>query len=187
MPIFQHNVNAIPTPYKLYYEGDYGGANVDAEGGGSIVNGNGELSLYGNSWVAFKLDTPYSTSGNTRISFNFELVNEAEGHAICVEEDLDEDTFGGFHKRCIALAGTQYDTWNDNHVKKIERAEPGNREEDGPGRIMSETVVIGDLFPESNTLIRYIAFVQDNDAAPYEGVSRFWDIELFEVPPVSSE
>ena len=186
MPIFQDDVNANLVQRELHYEGDYGGANVNSEGGGAIVDENGQLSLYGNTWVAFKLDTPYSTSGNTRISFDFELINEAEGHAICVEEDLDEDTFGGFHKRCIALAGTQYDTWNDNHVKKIERAEPADGE-DGPGRILSETVVIGDLFPEMNTTIRYIAFVQDNDASPYEGVSRFWDIELFEVPPVSSE
>jgi len=161
----------------LEFEGEYGTDDVFSLGGGSIIDESGVISLYGNVWKSFKLQTPYRATGNTHIFFKFELVNEAEGHAICAEDDLNADTFGGFHKRCIALAGSQYDDWHENHVRKIDRAKESE--------VLTQKVLIGDLFPEVGTNIMYISFVQDNDAAPFEGVSSFWDIRLFEVAPVS--
>ena len=103
-----------------------------------------------------------------------ELFEEAEGHAICADEDVNADTLGGYRIRCIALAGTQYNQWSELHVKKAERATIGTK--------MSLTVRIGDMFPEVGTQINYIAFVQDNDEFPFKGTSRFRNIELFDSP-----
>jgi hypothetical protein len=169
---------------RLTFAGVYGTVDISSQGGGSYVNENGKISLYGNVWKSFELETPYIATGNTYVAFKFELISEAEGHAICVEDDLNADTFGGFHKRCIALAGSQFDSWNINHVRKIEKAEIGDGDEE-VSNILTQTVLVGDLFPEIGTEIKYISFVQDNDAALYEGVSSFWDIQLFDTLPVS--
>ena len=44
------------------------------------------------------------------------MIAEAEGHAICVEDDLDENTFGNEQVRCIMLGGTRFAVCKD--VKK---------------------------------------------------------------------
>jgi len=161
----------------MEFEGHYGMENVIASGGGSYVTEDGVISLYGNVWKSFKLPAPYEASGNTHMDIKFDLRSEAEGHAICAEDDLDADAYGGFHRRCIALAGTQFDQWDDNHVLKIDKTESGT--------IMTKSVFIGNLFPEVGTKIKYISFVQDNDAMPAHGSSKFWDIKLYEIEPVS--
>ena len=158
----------------ITFEGNYGTNNAFRGGGGSYVGEDKSISLFGNVWKAYKLDTPYSSTINTQISFDFEVFEEAEGHAICADEDVNADTLGGYRIRCIALAGTQYNKWSELHVKKAERATIGTK--------MSLTVRIGDMFPEVGTQINYIAFVQDNDEFPFKGTSRFRNIELFDSP-----
>jgi len=49
------------------------------------------------------------------------MYREAQGHAICFENDLNEDTFGGTHIRCLMLAGKQFSKWEN--VKKLNLAE----------------------------------------------------------------
>jgi len=150
--------------------------NVVSSGGGSHVEDD-TISLYGNVWKSFELPTPYNASGNTYIDFKAELIFEGEGHAICAEDDLDADAYGGFHRRCIVFAGTQFDAWDDNHVLKIDKIEEGTT--------LIKSVFIGNLFPEVGTEIRYISFVQDNDAMPAQGSSKFWGIKLYDIEPVS--
>jgi len=57
---------------------------------------------------------------NTHVMFDYTTVSEAEGHALCVEDDLNEDPFGSAHVRCIMLAGKQFTRWNN--VKRINLA-----------------------------------------------------------------
>ena len=168
----QNNAGNLMT-----YAENYGTKNVFIEGGGSFVGEDGSIALYGNAWKAYSLETPFGVNGNTHISFEFELIEEAEGHAICVDENTDEDTFGGFQRRCIALAGTEFTIWNERLVKKIGKVTSGTT--------LSMTVRIGDMFAELGHQINYIAFVQDNDNLPLNGVSRFRNIRLFNVLPVS--
>ena len=172
MPIFSND-----QEHSMTYAGYYGMNNVNmSSGGGSIVE-DGTISLYGNVWKSFELPIPYDATGNTYIEFKAKLITEGEGHAICAEDNLNADSYGGFHRRCIVFAGTQFDEWNDNHVLKIEKIEEGTT--------LIKKVLIGNLFPEVGTQIRYISFVQDNDALPAQGSSKFWDIRLSDITPVS--
>ena len=165
------------TAQNMIFAGNYGNNNAYFGGGGSFVGKDGSIALYGNVRKAYKLLKPYAVDANTHISFDFELFEEAEGHAICADEDTDDDTFGGSYKRCIALAGTAYELLNELHVAKVEKA--------GVDGTMSLTVKIGNLFPEFGSEIKYIAFVQDNDKLPFNGVSRFRNIKLSNSQPVS--
>ena len=63
----------------------------------------------------------YTVTKNTRVKFDFMMYREAQGHAICFENDLNEDTFGGTHIRCLMLAGKQFSKWEN--VKKLNLAE----------------------------------------------------------------
>jgi len=65
----------------------------------------------------FRLPAPYPVTRKTRISFSFTVERMAQGHAICLDNDDNEDTFGGTRIRCLMLAGKQFALWN--HVKKI--------------------------------------------------------------------
>lgn len=91
--------------------------------GGYIIDqlDNDHVTLIGNAWKAFELDEPYTVTKNTRINFDFTFFKEAQGHAICLDNDLNEDTFGGTRIRCLMLAGKQFSRWD--HVKKINLAE----------------------------------------------------------------
>jgi len=158
----------------MTYAGYYG--KDEASTGGSIVD-SGTISLYGNVWKSYGLQDPYTATGNTCIEFNAELITEGEGHAICAEDDLNTDTYGGFHRRCIVFAGKEFDDWDKNKVLKISRVTEGTN--------MAISVCIGHLFPKFGTEIKYISFVQDNDAMPFEGSSKFWNIKLLEIESVS--
>jgi len=84
--------------------------NQDSVGQVTVVDDT--ITLFGNVWKAFELSSEYPVTELTHIKFSYKHVNEAEGHAICVEEDLNEDPFQGTHVRCIMLAGKQFTTWN---------------------------------------------------------------------------
>jgi len=108
------------------YEGSYGNGLGDGTYdqdfiGGVVVGGgavsNSMITLFGNAWKAYKLSEPYSVTRNTRLEFTFTLIQEAEGHAICLDRDVNEDTFGGARVRCLMVGGTQFAKWD--HVKKI--------------------------------------------------------------------
>lgn len=168
----------------ISWHGPYGDGNtfIGSEGG-SFVDEINNLQMYGNVWKAYKLDDPYEVTGNTHVSFKFKMSKEAEGHAICFDDDDRSDTYGGFQKRCIALGGTEFDQWNNNHVHKVVLHNT-NVEDDTLEAVVD--VKIGHFFSRKGTKIKFIGFVQDNDAAPFEGISSFGDINIFEVQPVRS-
>jgi hypothetical protein len=139
--------------------------------------------LYGNVWKAYRLQKPYDVTGNTHVSFKFKLTKEAEGHAICFDDDTEPDTYGGFQKRCITIAGTEYDDWSNNHVYKTEKLNTTNIDNE-PVEVIRQ-VKIGHFFTRKESQIKFIGFVQDNDADPYSGISTFWDIQFYEEIPVS--
>lgn len=169
---------------NLIWHGSYGDGNtfIGTEGG-SFVDKINNFQMYGNVWKAYKLEEPYPVTGNTHVSFKFILAKEAEGHAICFDDDDRPETFGGFQKRCIALGGTEFDLWNNNHVHKIVLHE--QHAANGTFEAVVD-VKIGHFFSRKGSTIKFIGFVQDNDAAPFEGISIFGDITFFEVQPVSA-
>lgn len=112
-----------PFPKQTLSASPYG--NEDAfqqDFGGELYNRESlETELHGNVWKAFKLheaDIVPITDGTT-LSFQFRVSEEAEGHAICLENDLIEDPFRGKHSRCMLLAGSQFSHWNHVHKKNI--------------------------------------------------------------------
>lgn len=79
------------------------------------------------------------------------------------------------------VGGTEFDHWDGTHVEKVVL----EREDDTGIIIASVDVKIAHFFPRKGSEVKYIAFIQDNDASPYEGVSSFYDIELYEEEIVS--
>jgi hypothetical protein len=107
--------NSLSTENDGSFDQDYqGGYLVD-------VNDNDYITLVGNAWKAFRLEKPYAVTKNTRVEFDFTVFKEAQGHAICFENDLNEDTFGGTLIRCLMLAGKQFSKWEN--VKKLSLTE----------------------------------------------------------------
>lgn len=167
----------------LEFNSIYGDKNVFFGNGGSFVNDNKKIILYGNAWKAFELQKPYNVTGNTYVSFMFELTDMAEGHAICFDDDNDPDTYGGSQKRCIALAGSEFDYWDEHHILKHNAN--FNETADEP-QIVHVHQKIGNFFNQKGSQIKYVGFIQDNDSSPYQGISSFWDVQFYEVEPVST-
>ena len=171
-----------PKKIDLSWVGDYGDRNTFFGNGGSYVDTNNRIHLYGNVWKAYYLETPYTVTGNTHVSFKFQMIKEAEGHAICFDDDLVSDTYGGYQKRCIAIGGTEFDRWDSHHVEKVVLDK--NDSDTGTLEVAYE-IKIGNFFNRKGTKVNFVGFIQDNDADPYEGISSFWDIQFFEVEVVS--
>lgn len=117
---------------SIHYVGSYGNSlNATVNDGsfdqdylgGLLVNPNypDRVLLVGNAWKAFQLPTSYPVTKNTMIKFDFTIFREAQGHAICLDDNRNEDTFGGTRIRCLMLGGKQFSVWE--HVKKINLAE----------------------------------------------------------------
>ena len=48
------------------------------------------ITMIGNAWKAYELETPYQVTENSKLRFaDFWMFSEAEGHAICVEDDIN--------------------------------------------------------------------------------------------------
>ena len=78
-----------------------------------------EATISGNVWKAFQLRTPIPVNARTSLTFSFTLTEQVEGHAICVDNDLDHDPFVGKDLRCILLAGTQFTQWRHVYRKNL--------------------------------------------------------------------
>ena len=140
--------------------------------GGIQVNGDGRgVVLYGNAWKAFQLVSSLTVNKDTVLSFKFRMEEEAEGHAICIDEDLIADTFGGAKTRCWMLGGSEYGDWKTVHKIDNQKVMPGTHEQ-------TFTIEVGKAFESASTEIKYIAFIQDNDLYPETGKSIFKDISL---------
>ena len=118
----------------INYVGSYGNSptsendgsfDQDYEGGFLVdANDNNHITLYGNAWKAFELDTPFTITKNSKVSFEITVYKEAQGHAICFDHDLNEDTFGGTLISCLMLGGKQFSKWEN--VKKLSLTESQN-------------------------------------------------------------
>ena len=180
-PTFQDQ-NVKASFVGSYGNGDYDGTYDQDFIGGVVVGPSKTITMFGNAWKAYKLERPYEVTEDSKLQFDFWMFSEAEGHAICVEDDINEDTFGGEKVRCFMLGGTQFDEWD--HVIKLDVSqihpdEIQNRHSlcDSERRI---TIDLKDLFLDNLTTINYIAFIQDNDNSPGFGESAFENIVFFE-------
>mmetsp|Transcript_13869 Transcript_13869/g.20258 ORF Transcript_13869/g.20258 Transcript_13869/m.20258 type:complete len:1374 (+) Transcript_13869:108-4229(+) len=123
--------------------------------------------MLGNTWKALEFPEPITVTKNTIISFDFDLQNEVDLHAICLDDDLENGFGSEDTQRCLVLAGSQ--KINDKyHV--LEKAS------------LSEThsyiIQIGAYFTGE---MKYLGFVQDNDEEPFlAGASSFSNIEIFD-------
>jgi hypothetical protein len=151
----------------------YGGVLQDFEGGGgAIVVNSSTVELEGNAWKAFPLTNPYNITAKTELSFDFNLLEEAEGHAICAEDDVDPFSYRGIRRRCVALGGSSAVQWSDQLIVAKYR-----------GCTTNCVVQISDLFDKdigNGQTINYISLIQDNDSRPKKGRSRFSNIKLYE-------
>ena len=180
--IFDHDVRA--SFVGSYGNGDYDGTYDQDFDGGVVVGPSRTITMFGNAWKAYELETPFNVTVNSKLQFDFWMISEAEGHAICVDNDINEDTFGGERIRCFMLGGTQFDDWD--HVIKIDVTDSSQIR---PGQVPNRyslcesekliTIDLKDLFLDQLFQIRYIAFIQDNDASPNYGESAFENIKLY--------
>jgi len=142
-----------------------------------VVGPDTQITLFGNAWKAYKLDEPYTVSKNTQLKVDFNMITEAEGHAICVDSDNNEDTFGGNHIRCFMVGGTQMDRW-DHVIPRPAEVEKQNN----ICVATTFTFDLKDIFLGDSFKINYIGFIQDNDDNPVFGESSFKNIKLFDKP-----
>lgn len=139
-----------------------------------------QVQVSGNTWKAFPIQE-HTVSYNTVLEFDFRLVDETEGHAICLDEDLNEDVEIKGAKRCFRLAGTQDALWSE--VWKL----------DGPGitgEFQHYKIPIGSLrlgpgdddepYISWGAHIKFLALVQDNDDNENVGLSVFRNLQLYD-------
>lgn len=133
--------------------GNFGAFNQDFVGEVRVSGDNDSATLKGNSWKAFRLSDPFLVTEETRLQFNFELKNEAEGHAICVEDNLNEDPFAGKNVRCVLIGGSQYNEWT--HVKRQNLALRGtatqSRDVPNDTRGLASNAIDGNMNTFTNT------------------------------------
>jgi hypothetical protein len=102
--------NCIDNSITAKYIGSYG--NGDKDGtydqdytGGVVVGPSRTITMFGNAWKVYELEKYYTVTEVSKLEFDFYMFYEAEGHAICVDDDINEDTFGGERIRCFMVAG----------------------------------------------------------------------------------
>ncbi|GFH57847.1 hypothetical protein CTEN210_14323 [Chaetoceros tenuissimus] len=133
--------------------GNFGAFDQDFAGEVHVSTDHNRATLKGNAWKAFRLSTPFPVTEETRLKFHFELKNEAEGHAICVENDLVEDPFAGKNVRCVLIGGSQYNEWS--HVKRdnlaLRATATQSRDVPGDTRGLASNAVDGNMNTFTNT------------------------------------
>ena len=163
-------------PYGLNHhnlnDGTFDQHNEEYQGGFSVMDDGLRVLLFGNTWQAFELLNLYSVTANTRLEFTYNIHEEAEGHLICADNDLNEETFGGSQIRCIAVGGTQFNSIHHVYKPTLQKA--------GLYTPQTVEVSIGEFFPAKGSFIKYIALIQDNDASPSVGWSEFRDLRLYD-------
>lgn len=54
--------------------------------GGVVVGPKNTITMFGNAWKAYRLCKPLRVTKSTFLTFKFTLTEQAEGHAICLDE-----------------------------------------------------------------------------------------------------
>ncbi|CAB9509704.1 Cupin superfamily protein [Seminavis robusta] len=164
------------------------GIGQDGVGKYVVLDQGASLLLVGNIWKAFSLGSEYTITEGTVLEFDFEHRNETEGHAICVDEDTNEDVEIDGQHRCFMLAGTEgepswFETWKiprEGDKRDSWRAPNSKFHYKIKLGSVSEGPSKGKSYLPHNTNMKYIALVQDNDADPEAGMSRFSNIKLYD-------
>ena len=168
MNIVKHT-KTIPT-VALF---QYGGVLQDFEGGGgAFFIDSTAVELEGNAWKALELSEPFNIISTSQLSFEFNLLEEAEGHAICADDDVDPFPYRGIKRRCVALGGSSIQNWNNDLIVTKYRSNS-----------LNYVIQLTDLFDKdigSGQQIKYISLIQDNDSQPKKGRSRFSKIKLYD-------
>ncbi len=72
------------------FAGSYGnvmnGTHAQDYSGGVVVGPEDTLTMFGNTWKAYELCQPYRIRKSSVLKFDFVITDEAEGHAICLDE-----------------------------------------------------------------------------------------------------
>jgi hypothetical protein len=171
--------DALPESPLYLDNAEAYGTNQDGEGG--IVVSDTTLEMHGNSWRSFPFK--YQVTAKTVLEFDFTLTAEAEGHAICLDEDNNEDVELPKSRRCFLLAGSQSAEWEE--VWKLTVTEEGKTKhykvEIGAPPTddqLTDDQSLAYIYP--GTYINYLAFIQDNDSDPEMGESVFRNIVVYE-------
>lgn len=155
------------------------GIGQDEPGRFLVETEGNRVQLGGNAWKAFPIKS-HTVKYNTVLEFDFRLVDEAEGHAICLDEDLNEDVEIQGAKRCFRLAGTQEDVWTE--VWKLPGPGPTAEFKHYKIPVGSITLGPGDDQPYISwgACIQFLALVQDNDENENVGLSVFRNLQLYD-------
>lgn len=172
------------TEISASYDNSYGSNPSDGtfnqDFGGGVVVDLHTITMYGNAWKAFKLPNPLRITKSTMMKFKFQVLGWTEGNAICLDEDKNEDTYGGLQKRCFAIVINDDD--GRNQVDKWSNVEKVVVDDS-----LEYTVNLGRLSNDQDITVKYLTFIQDNDISPRQGSSYFSNIQIYEnTSPVSN-
>lgn len=158
--------------YQLTYES----TSQDTVDNLMVVSEDGEsISMSGNLWKALEIPGGLVVGEDTVLAFDFTLDDETEIHALCLDEDLSDDTDGA---RCFKVAGTQTDNLGDNVVYRNVR--PTHE-----GESRSYMIKLSEYFTGT---MKYLVFMHDNDSNDRTtGLSSYSNIRVFESESCLSE
>uniref|UniRef100_A0A7S2MWT7 Uncharacterized protein n=1 Tax=Helicotheca tamesis TaxID=374047 RepID=A0A7S2MWT7_9STRA len=118
------------------------------------------ITLHGNTWKAYEFPETLYLNESTTLEFDFGLTEKVEVHAICLDDDTDNE-----QDDCFKLAGTQ--SWGRKVLKQTE-----------VGEVNHYTIPIGHFFTGEK---KYLGFGQDKDASPFTyGLSTFSNIAIYD-------
>lgn len=128
--------------------------------------------MKGNAWRAYFFE--YVVTKSTVLEFDFQVSEEAEGHAICLDENLQEYDHVPDRNRCFQLGGSQ--VWDRVWIVYPESGTDTKHYRINIGaRIDNSSPYIS-----PGVKINYLALVQDNDNNVEAGESIFRNIKVYE-------
>ena len=168
----------------LVYAGKYTpqGANrdfSDREKGGAMHVNTDELKIeiQGTISLAYEFVEPFHINRNSEISFDVTLGDRTEILAICLNDDLKPKREGDGRaiSSCLVIGGTAVEEYNETDVLKHFNPQKVKMLENQAAENVSHSVTyfLKDLFPSVTSSIRYIGFVQVNDAILSESSESF--------------
>ena len=83
--------NGVKNECNTSFAGSYGNGLNDGTHhqdyyGGVVVGPLDTITMFGNAWKAYQLCYPLNVTKSSFLKFSFTLTEEAEGHAICLDE-----------------------------------------------------------------------------------------------------
>lgn len=155
------SIDGVTSSCTIQEEYDQGQNHVGASD--VIVSSDGtSADMVGNLWRAFSLPEDLEVTDSTVLRFDFELKEEADFQAICVDEDKELSD----EKRCFVLANTQgwvMDMYNAPHMATLSETN------------VHFDIPIGKFFTGN---MKYLVLLQDNDVDNSVGSSTISNIVI---------